>query len=266
MSVISQKKGQFRRACAFLASLVLALSLGLSWVLALTQTPIFGNFILRAPKSGQAEKDPYDNKFYNGFVRLLAALIRNRWKTILCVLALFVGALYTMSRAPQGFFPNLNKPYFRADCFLPDGYSIRESEREIMRLAEWLQQQPSVRTVSVTVGASPLRYYLASTSFGPKPNFGNILVELNDIDSTAALERRFYIHAKENSPNVLVRSSLFKLSPAVEATIQMGFIGEDIDTLERLTVQAQRLMAECDLVGDIRSDWGNKIPVVKPLY
>ena len=245
---------------------VLALSLGLSWVLALTQTPIFGNFILRAPKSGQAENDPYDNKFYNGFGRLLAALIRNRWKTILCVLALFVGALYTMSRAPQGFFPNLNKPYFRADCFLPDGYSIRESEREIMRLAEWLQQQPSVRTVSVTVGASPLRYYLASTSFGPKPNFGNILVELNDIDSTAALERRFYIHAKENSPNVLVRSSLFKLSPAVEATIQMGFIGEDIDTLERLTVQAQRLMAECDLVGDIRSDWGNKIPVVKPLY
>lgn len=245
---------------------VLALSLGLSWVLALTQTPIFGNFILKEPKPGQVEKDPYDNKFYNWFGRVLANLIRNRWKTILCVVALFIGALYTMSRAPQGFFPSLNKPYFKADCFLPDGYSIRDSEKEIMRLADWLQAQPVVKTVSVTVGASPLRYYLASTSFGPKANFGNILVELNDIDSTAALERRFYVYAKENYPNVLVRSSLFKLSPAVEATIQMGFIGENIDTLERLTLDAEKLMATCDLVGDVRSDWGNKIPVVQPVY
>lgn len=245
---------------------VLALSLGLSWVLALTQTPMFGSFILKEPEPGDEVKDPYDNKFYNRFGRMLSALIRNRWKTIMCVVALFIGALYVMGRAPQGFFPSLNKPYFKADCFLPDGYSIRDSEKEIMRLADWLESQPVVKNVSVTVGASPLRYYLASTSFGPKANFGNILVELNDIDSTAALEQRFYVYAKENYPNVLVRSSLFKLSPAVEATIQMGFIGENIDTLEKLTIQAEKIMETCDLVGDIRSDWGNKIPVVQPVY
>ena len=53
---------------------VLAVSLGLSWVLALTQTTTFGNFILK-DKTDQAGRDPYDTKFYNGFSRVLIKLI-----------------------------------------------------------------------------------------------------------------------------------------------------------------------------------------------
>ena len=45
---------------------VLAISLGLSWVLALTQTTVFGNFILKA-KAKDGTKDPYDKPFYHKF-------------------------------------------------------------------------------------------------------------------------------------------------------------------------------------------------------
>lgn len=45
---------------------VLAISLGLSWVLALTQTTVFGNFILKS-KAKNAGKDPYDKPFYHKF-------------------------------------------------------------------------------------------------------------------------------------------------------------------------------------------------------
>jgi len=48
---------------------VLALSLLLSWVLALTQTPLFGNFMLKVkPAAG----DPYDTRFYRAFDGFLA--------------------------------------------------------------------------------------------------------------------------------------------------------------------------------------------------
>lgn len=246
--------------------IVLAISLGLSWVLALTQTPMFGSFMLKEPKAGTPLTDPYGKPFYIKFGTILKSLIRNRIKTITAVVALFILSLYIMGQAPKSFFPNLVKPYFKADCFLPDGYSIRDTEKQVMELSSWLQKQPAVKNVSITLGGSPLRYYLASTSFGPKPNFGNMLIELHDSDSTAALEKRFYVYAKENFPDMLVRSALFKLSPAVEATVEIGFIGDNIDTLELLSNQAKTMMRECDLVGDIRSSWGNKIPVVQPLY
>ncbi len=244
---------------------VLAISLTLSWLLALTQTPLFGSFMLREG-GASAVRDPYDRPFYRRFDRLLEAFIARRYAVAAAVLSLFVGALWAMKVMPQNFFPNLDKPYFRADCFLPDGYNIRDTERNMTEIERWLREQPSVRNVSVTMGSSPPRYYLASTSFGPKPNFANVLVELTDKDSTAAVERRFDAYVRSAYPDLLVRSSLFKLSPAVEAAIEIGFIGPDIDTLEHLTEQAQRIMRENPSVGDVRSSWGNPIPVWTPVY
>lgn len=245
---------------------VLALSLGLSWILALTQTPVFGNFILKEPKPGDELKDPYDNTFYNSFTRILTKLIRYRGLVVGAVVALFIGSLALMGLAPQGFFPNLEKPYFKADVFLPDGYSIAESDAKLKELSAYLTSQDGVKRVSATVGGSPLRYYLASTSFGPRPNFGNLLIETDNAEVTAKMERQFYIYAKENYPDLIVRTALFKLSPAVEATVEIGFIGQNPDTLEKIAAKAKQLMRGCDLVGDIRSDWGNKVPVISPAY
>lgn len=245
--------------------LVLSLSLGLSWILALTQTPLFGSFILKEPKDSQG-KDPYDKPFYHWFDKFLAALINKAWLVVGAAVGLLFLSLYIMGKAPKSFFPNLEKPYFKADCFLPDGYNIWDTEAQTLELANFLSKQPAVKNVSMTVGSSPLRYYLASTSFGPKPNFSNLLVELHDIDSSAVLENRLYVYAKENCPDMIVRSSLFKLSPAVEATIEIGFIGPNADTLIALANKAENIMRTCDMVGDVRNDWGNKIPVVKPVY
>lgn len=244
---------------------VLAVSLGLSWILALTQTPVFGNFILKEKKDDTA-RDPYDTKFYNGFAKVLRKLIRYKIVTIVGVILLFVLSLVIMGLMPQNFFPNMDKPYFRADCFLPEGYSIRESEKMLSDIENYLMQQEEVVNVSTTLGGSPLRYYLASTSFGPKPNFGNILIEVKEKAYTAEVEERLNRYVRQNYPNMLVRSSLFKLSPAVEAAIEIGFIGENIDTLKNLTEQAMLIMQACPMVTDIRSSWGNMVPVWEPVY
>lgn len=245
---------------------VLALSLGLSWLLALSQTPLFGIKILKEPKIGGILKDPYDNKFYNGFDTLLRVLIRHRAKTLITIVAMFIGSLVIMGTAAQSFFPNMDKPYFRADVYLPDGYSIHDAEDQMLNLSDYLLSQPEVKNVSMTVGSSPLRYYLATTSIGPKPNIGNFLIELHDQKDTKSVEKRFAIYSKEQCPDMKVRSSLFKLSPAVEAVIEMGYIGPDIDTLAMLSARAEAHMRESNLVDNVQSDWGNKVPIVKPLY
>lgn len=244
---------------------VLAVSLGLSWILALTQTPLFGSFILKK-QADTGGKDPYDTRFYNGFARVLRKLIRFKIVTVIVVVCLFVVSMIIMGLMPQNFFPNMDKPYFRADCFLPEGYSIRESEKMLTDIEQYLMQQEEVVNVSTTIGGSPLRYYLASTSFGPKPNFGNILIELKDKSYTVVMEERLNTYVRHNYPNLLIRSSLFKLSPAVEAAIEIGFIGENIDTLKALTEQAMGIMRQNDRVTDIRNSWGNKVPVWEPVY
>lgn len=244
---------------------MLAISLGLSWVLALTQTTTFGNFILKA-KAKDGGKDPYDKPFYHKFASILGTLIRKKALTLGSITALFILSLIVMGLMPQNFFPSLDKPYFRADVFYPDGYSIREVETEMKKVEAHLMQQPEVKRVSVTFGSTPLRYYLASTSVGPKPNFANILVEVTDSKYTKKQEENLDAYMKANYPNAITRTMLFKLSPAVDAAIEIGFIGNNTDTLVMLTNKALDIMHRDGELINVRNSWGNKIPVWHPVY
>ena len=244
---------------------VLAISLGLSWVLALTQTTVFGNFILKS-KSKNAGKDPYDKPFYHKFEKILSVLIRRKIVTLGSMIVLFVVSLVVMGMMPQNFFPSLDKPYFRTDVFYPDGYGVNDVAREMKKVEAHLLKLPEVKKVSITFGSTPLRYYLASTSVGPKPNFANVLVELNDSKYTKEYEEKFDVYMKANFPNAITRTSLFKLSPAVDAAIEIGFIGPNVDTLVALTNQALEIMHRNPDLINIRNSWGNKIPIWKPIY
>lgn len=245
--------------------IVLAISLGLSWVLALTQTTVFGNFILKAT-ANDTGKDPYDRPFYHRFAALLRRLIRRRTLTLGSAVALFVLSLVVMGAMPQNFFPSLDKPYFRADVFYPEGYNINDVVKEMKSVEEHLSRQPEVKKVSVTFGSTPPRYYLTSTSVGPKPNFANILVELTDSKYSQQYEEEFDNYMKANYPNAIIRTSLFKLSPPVDAAIEIGFIGPNTDTLVALTNRALDIMYRNPDLINIRNSWGNKIPVWTPLY
>ena len=244
---------------------VLAISLGLSWILALTQTTTFGNFILKA-KSGDTNKDPYDKPFYHKFASILGVLIKKKTLTLGSMVVLFIISLVIMGMMPQNFFPSLDKPYFRADIFYPDGYSIRDVEKEMKQVEAHLLQQPEVKRISTTFGSTPLRYYLASTSVGPKPNFANILIELTDSKYTKEYEENFDQYMKANYPNAITRTTLFKLSPAVDAAIEIGFIGNNVDSLVILTNKVLEIMHRDDDLINVRNSWGNKIPVWKPVY
>ena len=246
--------------------IVLAVSLGLSWVLALTQTTTFGNFILKEAKPGE-KKDTYDTKLYHKFESVLGRLIKRRYVTISTVVATLFLSLFVMSIMPQSFFPIMSKPYFRADLIFPEGYSIYDVETNVKKIEEeYLSKNENIKSYSFTLGGSPVRYYLASSSIGPKPNFANVLIETQDPEDAQAEEGKFYDYMVANYPNILTRSALFALSPVPDAAIEIGFIGDNVDTLVALTQRAQEIARNYDQVMEVRNSWGNKVPVWKPLY
>lgn len=245
--------------------IVLGVSLGLSWILALTQTTTFGNFILKEAKPGES-KDPYDTKLYHKFENVLGRLIKRRYLTLTSVVATLFLSLFIMSIMPQSFFPIMNKPYFRADLIFPEGYGIDDVERNVIKIEEYLKNNDKIKSYSFTLGGSPVRYYLASSSIGPKPNFANVLIETKDAKDAQSEENKFYEYMVANYPDILTRSALFALSPVPDAAIEIGFVGDNIDTLVALTQRAQEIARKNDMVMEVRNSWGNKVPVWKPLY
>lgn len=239
---------------------VITVSLLASWLFALTQVPAMGVVLLRRTR---VEKGGERMMWFGHVVR---KLIRYKWLAISVVVAVFGLSLWAMSRMPQNFFPQLDKPYFRADVLLPEGYDMAVTEERLQSMNEWLNAQPEVKRVSMVAGGTPPRYYLASGSYSTRPNYGNILVELHDSEDTPIVEERFDRWVAQNFADVWLRSSLFKLSPVPDATIEFGFVGDNIDTLARLTNAAMAIMRDNSATRNVRNSWGNRVAVWQPHY
>lgn len=239
---------------------VISISLLASWVLALTQVPVMSVTLLRG-MGGDDKKERL-----GWFRRCVELTLRYRWLTVASVVVLFVLSLWVMGRMPQNFFPQLSKPYFRADVILPDGYDIAATTARLDSMTQWLCRQPEVKRVSTTAGGTPPRYYLASSSYAGRANYGNVLVELYDADATAEVEERFDNWVMENMADVWLRSSLFRLSPVPDAAIEIGFIGENVDTLSTLTLRTMALMDARTDTRNVRNSWGNRVAVWQPRY
>lgn len=241
---------------------VVALSLLLSWLLALVQTPLFGERLIgRAPQKEGRKRD-----WEVTFDRLLLGSLRHRWLLALSSISLFALSLWGFSKLPQNFFPNLSKPYFRADILLPEGYDIEATAHRLDQMQQWLSRQAEVKQSSYTAGATPPRYYLASAGVSQRPNFGNLLVELHNKQSTAKVEERFARYVADSLPDLWLRSSLFRLSPVPDAAIEFGFIGPNLDTLIALTARAEEIMWRHGGCQNIRQSVGNRLPLWLPVY
>lgn len=240
---------------------VIAISLLISWLLALTQVPEMSTRILR-PQSHVA--DDFERSMW--FRPIMDMFVRHRWIVLTVTILLFALSLITMGKMPQNFFPKLAKPMLRADVILAEGYDIAATEQRLKQMTEWLIKQPEVKQVSTTAGGTPPRYYLASSSYASKPNYGNILIELHSDKEVENTEKRFNKWVKNSLPDVWLRSSQFKLSPVPDATIEFGFVGENIDTLSTLTAKAMALMHAHPHTTNIRNSWGNRVPIYTPRY
>ena len=239
---------------------VIALSLLLSWLLSLTQVPMMSLSLLpKSQRKGDSQRVKY-------IYSIIEWVLHHRWSTAFAAVALLIISLWAMGRMPQNFFPQLSKPYFRADVIMADGYDIEAMDERLEQMTDWLMAQPEVKCVSTTAGGTPPRYYLASGSYSQRANYGNVLVELHDKDMTAEVEEHFDFWVRESIADVWLRSSLFRLSPVPEATIEIGFIGDNIDTLSRLTSDAMALMERRSDTRNVRNSWGNRVAVWQPEY
>lgn len=239
---------------------VIALSLLLSWALAMTQVPLFGVYMLSTSSSARLQQP------FGWFERLLRRILAHRWTVVFCSVVLLSLSIVAMRYMPHNFFPQLDKPYFRADVILPEGYDIGATQQNLDAMSSWLLKYPDVKRVSTTAGSTPPRYYLASSSYSSRPNYGNILVEVKNKRLTDDVKSQFDRFVADSCPDVWLRSSLFKLSPVPDATIEIGFLGDNVDTLLNLTQQVMSLMWRDDRAVNIRNSWSNRVPTWMPVY
>ncbi len=242
---------------------VIFISLAISWVAAITFTPLLGYLLFR-PNADAAKRDPYAGRLFVAYRRFLVTALRFRWVVLIFSIGMFLAALYGFGLVKQSFFPPATRPQFLVDVYLPAGTHIRESEAFADTVQRFIQSQPGVTHVSSFIGGGGLRFLLV---YNPERNnraYVEFLVNVNDEHKIDGLQTTVQKYLDENHPNANAIAKKFLLGPGQGGRIQARFSGPEPDQLRALADEAVNIIRDDGGAICVRHDWRERETVVRP--
>ena len=249
----------------FLFSLfaVIAISLLMSWILAVTVTPYLGKLLLRAPKD--ISKDPYGGLIYSAYRGFLWMALRARVLVVLTIVGITVWSVMAFGQVKQAFFPASNTPIFYVEFQMPQGTDIRVSNKEMARLEEIILGEGIVTDVTTLVGRGASRFMLTYNPEQADASYGQLIVRATDATLIPDVAARLNRELPTQFPNALIRVEEIVFGPPAGADVAVRFSGPDPVVLRQLSDNARAIFDEAGTITNPRTDWRQREILVEPI-
>ncbi|NLS06307.1 efflux RND transporter permease subunit [Rhizobium sp. P32RR-XVIII] len=245
----------------FTLFVVIAVSLVVSWVVAVLFTPLIGVTILPKTMKKHAK---HKGRFARAFSSLLQFCLRWRWMTIVATVLLFAGSIVGLSMVQQQFFPSSDRPELIIDWNLPQNSSIAETSRQMAQFEhEMLAGNPGVEHWSTYVGRGAPRFLL---SFDVQPadvSFGQTIIVTKDLDVRDKLKRQMETYLQKTFPGTDAYVKLLDIGPPVGKPIQYRVSGENLQTVRDLAQKLGSVVSTHPSLRNLAFDWNEPARVVK---
>ncbi|MGB0960154.1 MAG: efflux RND transporter permease subunit, partial [Halocynthiibacter sp.] len=172
----------------FLFSLfaVIAISLMLSWVLALTVTPLLGHYLFKQGTTDTA--DAYGGWVFRTYGTILERALAMRWLVIAGLVAITITCFAGFGLVKQAFFPDSNTPMFFVHYKLPQGTDIETTSEDLRQIEAWLSKREEVTSVATFIGQGASRFMLTYESEKPNPSYGHLIIQTKTLDQIPKLQ------------------------------------------------------------------------------
>lgn len=251
----------------FLFSLfaVITISLLLSWLLAVTVTPLLGSYLFK--KGGLAEgADAYDTRFFRIYRGLVRTALKVRWLVIVALIGATVTGFGAMGFVTQQFFPPANTPLLYLNYYGQQGSTIHQTSEDLKVVEDWLAERSDVEAVTATMGQSLSRFMLTYTPAKPDPAYGQLVIRATDPAGIPSLRDDLQAFTREALPWAETRVEQIMYGPPVGADVEIRLSGPDPDVLRDLANQALEVMNSTPLLHVQRIDWRERNFTTRPIY
>ena len=246
--------------------IVLAVSLWLSWVLALAYVPIQADRAFRAQpvKSGE-ESNPFDGRIYRQYQRFLKFSVYHRWGFVVATVVLLLVSVYGYRFIRQGFFPDLSYNQLYIEYQMPYGTNPETVKSDLAAMERYLMGRPEITAVTTSLGGTPSRYNLVRTVAEPALSYGELIVDFTSpetlVDSLPVLQAYLSSHY----PQAYVRIKRYNLM-YMDFPVQFMISGPDPAVLKQLCAQVEEIMKADSTAILVTNNWGPETPVMDVKY
>ncbi|MBK5969404.1 MULTISPECIES: efflux RND transporter permease subunit [Thiorhodovibrio] len=245
---------------------VILISLLLSWITAISTTPVLCALLLKVGSGGADEGAAYDAAPFRIYRGLVARALRFRWVTVGSVVVLFVLSIWGFGYVKQAFFPSSNTPLFFVDLWEPEGTDIRKTREDALKVSGYLRSLDGVVSTSTVIGGPHQRFVLTYDSKDQTPAYAQIVVYTDTRDRIAEVWDKVDDYMREELywTDPIIKTLM--IGPGRDSKIEARFSGPDAAVLRDLASEAKAIMHADPDAKEIRDDWREPVKVVRPVF
>ncbi|MEZ9851295.1 efflux RND transporter permease subunit [Vibrio breoganii] len=237
---------------------IMASSLLLSWLVAMTLTALLCWLFLKPSKKGANQKNPL-------LSRMINAIVDHPIKTLSTLIPLVVATALCVPYIAINFIPQSDRPIVFLDYWLPNGAKIEQTSADMKQIEQWLLAQPEVESISTSVGASAPRFSVTVEPEPLDPAYGQILINATDYFAIDDLVSRGDKWLAETFPNAEPRFRALKLATADKYAVEARFSGPDEEVLHQLADEAKAIFESHPDAKYVRDDWRQQSKMLTPI-
>ena len=253
----SSAAGEF----TFTLFVVIAVSLIVSWIVAVLFTPLLGVTILPATLPGHHAEG---GRLTRMFRTTLNACMRHRWTTIIATVLIFALSVFGMRFVQQQFFPSSDRNELVIDFNLPQNSSIAETNAQMAKFEqEALKGDPDIDHWSTYVGSGAQRFVL---SFDVQPadlSFGQVIIVTKSLEARDRARARLQAYLNKTFPGTDAYVHLLDIGPPVGRPVQYRVSGPDVAKVREIAQEVAGIMRGNSHLGAVIFDWTEPARVVK---
>ncbi|OWO94039.1 ACR family transporter [Rhizobium esperanzae] len=253
----SSAAGEF----TFTLFVVIAVSLVVSWIVAVLFTPLLGVTILPKTMKSHHEKK---GRFASVFSWLLGLAMRWRWVTIVLTVGVFALSVGGMGLVQQQFFPNSDRTELVIDWNLPHNSSIAETNRQMAKFEkEMLADNKDIDHWTTYVGQGAPRFILSFDVQTPDVTFGQTIIVTKGLDVRDKVRAELQDYLTKTFPGTDAFVKLLDIGPPVGKPVQYRISGPDIQKVRDISQQFAGVVGTHPLLSNMVLDWNEPSRVVK---
>jgi multidrug efflux pump subunit AcrB len=240
--------------------LVVAISLGVSFVVAFIFTPLICRKFIHqglhahAP-DGHAQKVSLVDRIESQYEKLAGAALKVPAVMVgVGVLAVLAGAVL-MSHLPQRFFPPAEREQFVIDLWLPEGTKVEYTDAQLRKIEKELASNSLVASYGTFVGSSAPRFYYNVDPQQPAGNYGQILVNTRDVEKTPEFVYHLRKRLRDVVPGAQIIVKELQQGEIFSAPIEVRISGEDLSQLKALSGQVETILRDIPGTDYVHRDW-----------
>ncbi|MEC7431768.1 MAG: efflux RND transporter permease subunit, partial [Pseudomonadota bacterium] len=242
---------------------VLAFSLLISWVVAVTFTPYLGVKLL-PDYTGHMGQDLYQSAFYQRLRGVITACVQYRKTVVFITVGLLAISAFGMATQVQKqFFPSSDRPEVLISVYAPQGSAIATTDQSVRRLEAILMDMPEVKSLSAYIGAGAPRFFVSANPEQPDPAFAKLIAIGEDVEGRdriiSALEARI---AAGEFPEARVRVTRLLYGPPVVWPVSFRVLGPEADQLREIAHQIRTLMTGHPNIVMPHLEWDERVPTL----